>query len=100
MVKLIVLYGHPQDPAGFEAYYAGTHMPLAELIPNVARVETAKAVASPDGGQPPYYRTAELWFEDLDTLNEALASEPGQAAAADIANFATGGATLFTAELD
>ena len=46
MVKLTVLYGHPEDPASLEAYYAGTHMPLAELIPNVARVETAKAVAS------------------------------------------------------
>lgn len=100
MVKLTVLYGHPQDPAGFEDYYAGTHMPLAELVPNVARFETAKAMAGPDGGRPPYYRIAELWFEDPASLNDALASEQGQAAAADIANFATGGATLFTSEVD
>jgi uncharacterized protein (TIGR02118 family) len=30
MVKLTVLYGHPDDPDAFEEYYANTHMPLVD----------------------------------------------------------------------
>lgn len=32
MIKLTVLYGHPVDPAAFEAYYFNTHMPLVALM--------------------------------------------------------------------
>src|SRR5215208_7399337 len=35
MVKLTVLYGHPDDPDAFEEYYANTHMPLVDEIPNL-----------------------------------------------------------------
>ena len=43
---------------------------------------------------------AELSFDDVDTLQAALGSPAGQAAAGDVANFATGGATLMIAEAD
>ena len=33
MVKLTVLYGHPDNPADFEEYYANTHMPLVDKMP-------------------------------------------------------------------
>jgi hypothetical protein len=39
----------------------------------------------------PYQRIAELTFEDMDAL---------QAAVNDIPNFATGGVTIFFAEID
>src|SRR3982074_1704814 len=47
-IKLTVLYGHPTDPAAFERYYAGTHMPLVRKIQGV-RTEQAKVIGSPDG---------------------------------------------------
>jgi hypothetical protein len=28
MVKLVVAYGQPEDPAAFGEYYASTHVPL------------------------------------------------------------------------
>jgi uncharacterized protein (TIGR02118 family) len=37
VVKIIVLYGPPTDPAAFEDYYANTHVPLAAKTPNLAR---------------------------------------------------------------
>jgi uncharacterized protein (TIGR02118 family) len=43
MVKLTVLYGHPDDPAAFEEYYANTHMPLVDDMPNLQRYEAARA---------------------------------------------------------
>jgi uncharacterized protein (TIGR02118 family) len=55
-VKLTVLYGHPDDPDAFEEYYADTHMPLVDKIPNLQRYEAARIVATPDGSEPPHYR--------------------------------------------
>lgn len=99
MVKLTVLYGHPEDPAAFDEHYRNTHTPLVEKIPNLGRFEAAKVVGAPDGGQPEYYWVAELWFESAEHLENALGSEEGQEAAGDLPNFATGGATLLVCEV-
>jgi uncharacterized protein (TIGR02118 family) len=100
MVKLTVLYSHPDDPDAFEDYYANTHMPLVETIPNLQRYEAARIVATPDGSEPPYYRIFEGYFEDIEQLQSGMGTPEGQAAAEDIPNFATGGATLFICEID
>ena len=99
MVKLTVLYGLPEDPEAFEGYYANTHVPLAAKIPNVQRFESGR-VAVPDGGDPPYQRIAELWFESASVMQESLSSPEGQAATNDIPNFATGGATVFVSQVE
>ena len=59
MHVLTVCYGHPTDPAAFDAYYTSTHAPLAEKIPGMTSF-THRHCASPDGSQPPYYLIAEL----------------------------------------
>ena len=41
-----------------------------------------------------------LTFEDMDALQAGLGSEEGRAAVNDIPNFATGGVTIFFAEID
>jgi len=96
MHVLTVCYGHPADPAAFDSYYASTHRPLAEKIPGLASF-TARHCDSLDGSQPPYYLLAELSFASREALNAGLASPEGHAAAADVANFADGGATMFVA---
>lgn len=73
---------------------------FAEKIPNLQRFERAKIVAIPDGSEPPYYRIGELYFEDVEQMQAGLASEEGQAVVADLQNFATGGVTIFTSEID
>jgi uncharacterized protein (TIGR02118 family) len=50
--------------------------------------------------EPNPQRIAELTFEDMDALQAGFGSEDGQAAANDIPNFATGGVTIFFAEID
>jgi len=100
MVKLTVLYGHPDDPDAFEEYYANTHMPLVDKMPNLQSYEAARVVATPDGSEPPYYRIFEGYFGDMEQLQSSMATEEGQAAAKDIPNVATGGATVFIAEVD
>ena len=100
MVKLTVLYGHPEDPAAFEGYYANTHMALADKIPNFQRYEAARIVATPDGTPSPYYRIFEMYFDDMQQLQSSLSTAEGQAAPNDIPNFATGGAKIFISEVD
>ena len=100
MHKVTVLYGHPEDPAVFEEYYANTHLPIAAKIPNMQRFEAGKVLATPDGGETPYHRIAEIWFDDMDQLQKSMGSEEGQAATGDIPNFATGGVTVFISEVE
>jgi uncharacterized protein (TIGR02118 family) len=90
----------PEDPDAFERYYAETHTALAKAIPGLTRFEAARGIATPDGSAVPYQRIAELTFEDMDELQAGLGSEQGQAAVNDIPNFATGGVTIFFAEID
>jgi uncharacterized protein (TIGR02118 family) len=100
MVKVAVLYGPPSDPAAFEEHYANTHLPLAAKMPNVKRFEASRVVGTPDGSEPPFYRIAELWFDSQADMEAATSSAEGQATVGDIANFATGGATVLIAEVD
>jgi uncharacterized protein (TIGR02118 family) len=100
MVKAVVLYGPPEDPAAFERYYADTHTALAQQIPGLQRFEAARGFATPDGSAVPYQRIAELTFEDMNALEASFGSADGQAAVNDIPNFATGGVTIFLADID
>lgn len=100
MVKLVVLYGPPADPAVFEEHYAGTHLPLASKIGGVKRFEASRVVGTPDGSESPYYRIAELWFDSQEDLQAAMSSSEGRTTVADIPNFATGGATVVISEVD
>ena len=98
MVKLTVLFGHPEDPEAFEEYYTNQHLSLAAKIPNVQRFESGR-VHPVDNGEPPYHRMAELWFESAEQIGEALSSPEGEAATMDLRNFATGGATFFVSDV-
>ena len=99
MVKLMVCYGAPEDPAAFDAHYAATHAPLAEKVPGLRRFEWGRVLGTPDGSAAPYYLIAELSFDDVEALQAGMAAPEGVAAGADVANFATGGATLMIADV-
>jgi uncharacterized protein (TIGR02118 family) len=100
MVEAVVLYGPPEDPDVFERYYAETHTALAQNIPGLERFEAARGFATPDGSAVPYQRSAELTFEDMNARQAGFGSDEGQEAVNDIPNFATGGVTIFFAEID
>ncbi|MFZ0386290.1 MAG: EthD family reductase [Solirubrobacteraceae bacterium] len=99
MVKLMVLYGKPEDPSAFDAHYAATHAPLAAKIPNLRRYEHGKALGSADGSEAPFYYVADLSFDDPEALQAGMSSPEGEAAAGDLANFASGGVTMFVAQV-
>ena len=98
MVKLVVGYEMPEDPAAFDAHYESTHIPLVDKVPNLRRFEAGKILSTPDGSVAPFYFMAELWFDGVEDLQAAMGSPEGQAAGADVSTFATGGATLMIAQ--
>jgi len=101
MARIVVnvLYNAPDDADAFERYYERTHLPIAAKIPSVESLVLLKGLPGPDGSAPPYYRVAQLFFADADTMGAAMSSAEAQAAVADIPNFATGGYSVFVAEV-
>jgi uncharacterized protein (TIGR02118 family) len=98
MVKLIVLYGPPSDPEAFDKHYFDIHVPLAEKIPGVRHFSLSRP-STLDGSPSPYHLIAELTFDSAEAMGEAMGTEAGKAAAADVATFATGGATMLLADV-
>ena len=99
MVKLTLLYGHPTDAVSFESYFANTHLPLAAKINGVRRAEFSLVTGAMDGSCSPWYRIAELYFDDIRQLETAMGSSGGLAAVADLPNFANGGVTTIISEV-
>jgi len=96
MIKITVLYGHPTDAAMFEHYYSTTHLALVGMMKGYEKAELTKFLDAPDGTRSEYYRMAEFWFANIDAMQATMGSPEGQATAADIANFATGGVKILT----
>ncbi|WP_166965549.1 EthD family reductase [Yeosuana marina] len=100
MIKLTVLYKHPTDTKAFENYYANTHLPIASKMTGHEKLELTKFLNAPDSTKPDYYRMAEFWYKSPEALQKAMESPEGQATSGDLANFATGGVTLFVGTIE
>jgi uncharacterized protein (TIGR02118 family) len=98
VAKLIVMYKTPADPAAFDAYYFGKHVPLAKTIPGLKAYEVnAGPVATPQGPAP-LHLVATLTFDSMADVQAAFASKEGQATAADLAHFAQSGVEMIMFE--
>jgi uncharacterized protein (TIGR02118 family) len=98
-VRLIVAYNQPSDADAFFTHYTEVHAPLARAIPGLSGFEWSKVLATPTGEAPRYALLAELTFDSMESLGVGMASEEGQAAAADVGVFASNGADMFISEL-
>jgi uncharacterized protein (TIGR02118 family) len=95
---VLVLYNQPTDPAAFEAYYFGTHVPIAKRIPKLRSYTVNRGQLAPAGGTTPYFLVAILAFDSMADVQTGMTSPEGVAAGADVANFATGGASILMYE--
>ncbi len=100
MLKATLLYGHPTDTDTFEKYYTETHLPIAAKMKGVDKLELTKFLSAADGGKAAYYRMAELFFPGPEQMQETMSSPEGQAAVADLSNFATGGVTMIIGTIE
>ena len=89
MVRFLVVYETPTDPAAFDEHYRQVHIPLAKKLPGLRRYTVSRDVAALRG--EPFYLVAELDWDDMDALRAAFASPEGQATAHDVAELAPDG---------
>ena len=93
MVKVLVLFGHPNDTGNFDRHFENTHCPLLKEIPTLQAIgiNVVEGVVS---GESDVYRIVELEFASESAMQEGLNSEAGQTMARDYGVFATGGVTV------
>ena len=93
MYQVTIIYNQPSDTTAFDDHYSTKHVPLVDAISGV-RAFTFGKCESLDENPPAAYALAQLTFDSKDAAVQALTSPAGQAAAGDVPNFATGGATM------
>ena len=84
MYKVTVLYHHPEDVEYFEKYFKEHHLPLAQSMPGVSRIEITKFHSSGHGGKPEYYRMSEIFFNTQAEMQETMGCPEGQATINDL----------------
>jgi uncharacterized protein (TIGR02118 family) len=93
MAQVLVLYNTPADPAAFDRYYQESHIPTAQKMPGLRSYQVSTGPVQAFAGNAPYL-VATLSFDSMADLRAAMSSPEGKAAAADLPNFASGGATV------
>jgi uncharacterized protein (TIGR02118 family) len=91
---LTVIYKNPKDSAAFEKYYSETHLPLVTASQDAIgfeKAELTRFVSNLEGGPPPRYRQAELYFSSIDALKRGAETPAFQKVAGDLGKFASGG---------
>jgi uncharacterized protein (TIGR02118 family) len=98
-VKANVHYSAPTDPAHFESYFVSTHAPIAQKLPGLNSFEYGKVIGNMDGSPSDTFWIATLTFDNMETMQAAMASAEGEATIADMANYASGGAAVTISEV-
>ena len=94
MDQVVVTYKTPKDHAAFDKYYAETHIPLASKMPGLRKYQISQGPVASPAGSSGIHLIATLTFDNMAAVQAAFGSAEGKAAAADVANFATGGADI------
>jgi uncharacterized protein (TIGR02118 family) len=94
MAELVVMYKTPKDTAAFDKHYFEKHIPLAKKIPGLRKYTVSQGPVATPAGPSGFHLIATLTFDNLAAIQAGFASAEGQAAAADVQAFATGGADM------
>ena len=94
MAVLLAIYPKPADPDAFDRHYFGTHVPMAKKIPGLRSYEVSQGPVLTPQGESRYHLIGRLTFDSVEAIQQAFASPEGQAAAADLGNFAQAGVEL------
>lgn len=98
MADVVVQYKTPKDAAAFDNYYAATHIPLARKMPGLRKYQVSKGPVGTPAGPSGIHLIATLSFDSVAAIQAAFGSAEGKATAADVPNFASGGADILIFE--
>jgi uncharacterized protein (TIGR02118 family) len=96
MIKLVYCITRRTDLSfdEFSRYWHDVHGPIGRRIPGLRRLVQSHLVAHPAGMRAADFDgMAELWFDDLEALQRAMASAEWRASTLDEANFIDGART-------
>ena len=94
MAEILVLYKTPKDPAAFDKHYAETHIPLAKKMPGLRKYQVSQGPVATPAGPSAIHLIATLTFDSIEAVQKAFGSTEGEATAADLPKFASGGADI------
>jgi uncharacterized protein (TIGR02118 family) len=83
MAQMTVIYRTPADKAAFDQHYFDVHIPLANQLPGLIKYEVSKAPLISTTGHADTYLIGNLYFDSMEAMKQAFASEIGQQCAAD-----------------
>jgi uncharacterized protein (TIGR02118 family) len=69
------------------AHWGYTHARLVERVPGVRRYVQDRCTVGPDRAEPPFVGVGELWFDNFEAANAALATPEWQAVIEDASTF-------------
>lgn len=95
MTKAIFTLYRRADVSGdeFRDYWKNTHGPIAAKMPGLKKYVQNHALTTEEG-EPPIAGIAEVYFDSVEAMQDALASPEGKAALADLGNFTDADATV------
>lgn len=99
MVKLVAMYKKPVNVQEFDDLYFNTHLPLANKMPGLKKVEIARITGTPVG-ESEFYLMAECYFDSIEDLQAAMASPEGRASTKNLMSFAKEYASFMIAEVE
>ena len=100
MFKVIILLRKKEGMSDhdFAEHWANVHGPLAKKLPGL-RGYVQNLVNTSSNREPNYHGVAEMWFDDLQSMNNAFATPEGKSTLKDLDNFVSNHTTLFVNEL-
>jgi uncharacterized protein (TIGR02118 family) len=77
MYKLVALWSAPKvsEVEAFENYYRDVHVPKATVVPGLKRILLTRIEAGLEGAPAPFYRVAEMYFENPQAMEESAQSD-------------------------
>jgi uncharacterized protein (TIGR02118 family) len=94
--QLTALYSHPEDTAAFDKHYREVHSKLGAALPGVKAFTMSWPAPGPDGAKPSYHFIATFYWDSAEECQAALSGPEGEAALADLPNFAGAGVDIMT----
>lgn len=80
---MIAIYQTPKNKDAFDKHYFEVHIPLAKKLPGLRKYEVSLNPVISTTGNSDIYLIGTLYFDSLDAIKEAFASQQGQTCAAD-----------------
>jgi uncharacterized protein (TIGR02118 family) len=93
MNELLVIFHSPPDVREFERNWSERFVSKAEKMPGLKRVSVTRIYGGP-AGEVNIHLIHEFFFEDAQTLREAMASPEGQEAGRELLSFAADYVTI------